>query len=445
MSKKYEHIIADLEQLISKKFWRQGERLPSIRVLAEKYHCNKATVIRAYQELEWQHKVYSIPKGGFYLVEKGPSEEEDYNKLDFSEVLPDPKLLPYKEFNHCINRAVELYKDILFTYGDVQGLESLRRVLAKSFSEQQVFTSADNIFITSGAQQALSILVKMTFPNNKRSILVEQPTYGLLQRMAELNGIRLVGIPRDGEGIELKQLERIFKEEDIKFFYTIPRFHNPLGTSFTEKTKKEIVRLAEKYNVYIVEDDYLADINGDGRSLPIHYYDTAGKTVYVKSFSKAFMPGIRIGAVVLPESMSEEFASYKRCDDLNTSVLAQGALEIFINSGMLHKHIQKTKGFYRRRMDFLRAYSRNLDLSGATLFIPETGLFLWVNLPDSINPHVLKCRLKEKNIGISAGSDFYIEQKSGDNAFRMCISRLEREQIQKGMEMIFEEIQSLHK
>ena len=377
MKKKYELIMADIEQLISENYWRQGERLPSIRVQAEKYRCNKATVIRAYQELEQHHKIYSIPKGGFYLVEKKTVKEEAYGRLDFAEVLPDPKLLPYREFNHCINKAVELYKDILFSYGEVQGLKSLRKVLVRHFGDQQVFTSEEGIFVTSGAQQALSLLTKMTFPDAKKTILVEQPTYGLLQRQAELNGIRLVGIHRDRNGIDLRRLERLLEEEDIKFFYTIPRLHNPLGTSYTEKTKRELAALAEKYNTYIVEDDFLADIEVDSCVMPLHYYDTAERVIYLKSFSKSFMPGIRIGAVVLPEKLREEFARAKRYDDLNTSVLAQGALELFISSGMLQKHNKRIKAAYRRKMDFLQEYCRNLDLKGTELFIPETGFFLF--------------------------------------------------------------------
>lgn len=187
MKKKYELIIGYIEKHIAENQLKQGDRLPSICVLAEKYNCNKSTIIRAYQELELNHRIYSIPKGGFYLVEKNASNHDEYDKIDFSEVMPDPKLLPYREFNHCINRAVEFYKDTLFSYGDTQGLKSLRKILAEHLNEHQVFTSPDNIFVTSGAQQALNILAKMPFPNNKRNILVEQPTYGLMQEIVTLN------------------------------------------------------------------------------------------------------------------------------------------------------------------------------------------------------------------------------------------------------------------
>lgn len=161
MVNRYELIVEYILDLVKNGELKQGERLPSIRGLATKFHCNKATVIRAYDELEIDHKIYSIPKSGYYLVESKKENSDEQPIIDFSETAPDPKLLPYKEFNHSINRAIELYKDSLFSYTDPQGLSSLRKVLVQHFSENQIFTKEENIFITSGSQQALSILTRM--------------------------------------------------------------------------------------------------------------------------------------------------------------------------------------------------------------------------------------------------------------------------------------------
>lgn len=440
MKRKYELIIEDIEKLILSNRLKQGERLPSIRTMTNRYKCSKSTVIRAYKELEINHKIYSIPKSGYYLVEKNNHEIYEYNAIDFSEVMPDPKLLPYKEFNHCINKAVEIYKNALFLYNDAQGLESLRKVLVDHFSERQIFTSPEKIFITCGAQQALNILSKMSFPNGKKAILVEQPTYSLIHKLAELNGNKLVGIRRYKDKIDFDKLEKIFKNENIKFFYTIPRFHNPLGTSYSEGDKKKIVELAAKYDVYIVEDDYLADIDKNKKVLPIYYYDISEKVIYVKSFSKAFMPGIRIGAVVLHDKLREEFFKHKRCSDLNTSVLAQGALEIFINSGMYKNHVKKVQVEYRKKMNCLREPLKNLDTMGIEFFVPDTGFFIWIRLPKEVNVNMLAKRLEKKNIYISPAKYFFIGNRTKENSFRICISRLSKDKIKIGIQMLFEEI-----
>lgn len=450
MVNKYEMIIKYIEKLVAINKLKQGDRLPSIRSLVQKYSCNKSTVIRAYKELEMNHKIYAIPRSGYYLVEKNTLNNNEHHTIDFAETVPDPKLLPYKGFNHCINRAVELYKDNLFSYSDVQGLESLREVLVDHFSEYQIFTSKEKIFITTGSQQALSILSKMSFPNGKKNILIEQPTYSLIHKIVELNGDKLIGINRNYDGIDFNKLEGIFKSEDIKFFYTIPRFHNPLGTSYLEKEKKKIVELADKYNVYVVEDDYLADIDTNKKNLPIFYYDTSERVIYVKSFSKAFMPGIRIGAVVLHDKLKNEFLKHKKYCDLNTSVLSQGGLEIFLNSGMYDKHIKKIQSEYKKKMDCLRESLEALealealDTSGVEFFIPITGFFVWIKLCKKINMSMLIKRLGEKNIYISPSKKFFIESISNENSFRICISKLTEQEIRIGIQVIFEEINNFY-
>ena len=315
-----------------------------------------------------------------------------------------------------------------------------RKVLVNHFRAHQVFTLEKNIVITSGSQQALSILSRMTFPNGKKNILVEQPTYALMQRLVELNGDKLIGINRNYDGIDLHELERLFKYESIKFFYTIPRFHNPLGTSYSEKDKKKIVELAEKYDVYIVEDDYLVDINIDKKTLPMFYYDVSQRVIYVKSFSKTFMPGIRIGSVVLHEKLKEEFLKHKKCYDLNTSVLAQGALEIFINTGMYKNHVKKAQAQYKKKINCLRECLESVNTEGVETFVPEIGFFVWVKLPMELNINMLIQRLKDKYIYISPAEGFFIRNGSKENSFRICISKLSEDEIRSGIPMIFEEI-----
>ena len=443
MERKYEEVIKHIENLISNNQLKQGERLPSIRALAIQFECNKSTIIRAYNELEASHKIYSIPKSGYYLVEKNTSPDSEYTTIDFSTVVPDLKLLPYKEFNHCINKAVELYKKSLFYYGERQGLESLRKVLVNHFTDHQIFTTKERIFITAGSQQALSILAKMSFPNEKKLILVEQPTYNLMLKLINLNKDNLIGINRNSNGIDFHELEKIFSKGDIKFFYTIPRFHNPLGLSYSEKEKKRIVELAEKYDVYIVEDDYLVDIDINKKAFPLSYYDISDKVIYVKSFSKAFMPGIRIGATILPKKLHTEFLNHKICSDLSTSVLAQGALEIFINSGMYKNHIKKAQVEYKKKMVCLKECLNNANTEGLEFSVPETGFFLWVKLPTNININILMKRLAEKNIYILPAENFFIDNIPSENSFRICISRLSKEQIRLGIRLLFEEINIL--
>src|SRR6056297_838811 len=246
---KYKQVIKYLTELVENEDINAGDKLPSIRDLVSKFGYNKATIIRAYKELESNHVVYAIPQSGYYLVDQGKNNNNfSRNTIDFTNTIPDNKYLPYQEFSHCMNRAIDLYRHDLFTYGNVAGLEVLRETLSKYFWDQQISVEKDNIYITAGTQQALSIITSIDFPNNREGVLVERPSYSAMLRLLKLTKSKVYYIDRDFNGINLIELENVFKTGKIKFFYTMPRFHNPLGTSLEQRQKKNIVYLAKKYD-----------------------------------------------------------------------------------------------------------------------------------------------------------------------------------------------------
>lgn len=291
-----------------------------------------------------------MPQSGHYVVPKKDILNQNGTLItDFSSSAPDSNVFPYIDFQHCINQAIDTYKNELFIYGTPKGLPSLVSVIRKELTHYQVFANDRNIFITSGIQQALSILTLLPFPNNKHTILIEQPGYHLFIEQLQTQGISTVGIKRDYSGIDLEELERIFKEMDIKFFYIMPRYHNPLGSSLSQKDKQEILKLANKYDVYIVEDDFLADYEINSKADPIYSYDDQSRVIYLKSFSKIIFPGLRVGVAIIPDSLAGLFSKYKIYSDVDTSILSQAALEIYIKSGMFEKHRKKMRYSYSQR------------------------------------------------------------------------------------------------
>lgn len=245
MPKKYLIITNFILKLINDYTIKPGDRLPSVRNLSEKFQCSKSTVLRALRELEEQHIIYSVPKSGYYLIDNRKCSSNMFEDIiDFSSAAPDSDSLPYRDFQHSINQAIDIYKENLFSYTEPQGLKSLRQVLCKYFYNYQVFTKEENIFITTGSQQALDILTRMDFPNGKSNILVEQPTYSIMLRLLEINNKTTLGIKRTYSGIDFNELEGLFKNGNIKFFYTIPNLHNPLGASYSIEDKKKILKLA---------------------------------------------------------------------------------------------------------------------------------------------------------------------------------------------------------
>ncbi|WP_458122715.1 aminotransferase-like domain-containing protein [Paenibacillus sp. Z3-2] len=344
MTTKKDIIKQDIRSNIVNGLLKPGQRLPSIRKQSQKYECSLNTIISVYQELEKEFLIYSRPKSGYFVVAQEvllPLIEK--KRIDFAAAAPDPTSVPQMDLRQCLNKAMELFEVSIFTYTDPQGLLSLRQEIVRLFHQQQVFTSEQHLFVFSGAQQALHLLAGMPFPNGKANILVEQPTYwGMLSALKAQNQ-NVIGIERTPKGIDWAALERYFQSNMIKFFYTIPRFHNPLGTSYTAEEKQRLAELAKAYDVYIVEDDYLADLETNSKEDPIWSYGCASHVIYLRSFSKVMLPGLRLAAATIPHALIPLLRLHKQTADLSTSVLSQGVLEIYIKSGMYDHHAKQMK------------------------------------------------------------------------------------------------------
>lgn len=444
--KKYFSILTDMENRISEGHYASGQRLPSVRSAAALYQCSVSTITRAYAELEKRHVIYSVPQSGFYTVEK-PGEWRDkreHHLIDFATVLPDLDAFPYLDFQHCLNKAIDIFKYDLFTYGEAHGLSSLRQTLVSHLANDQVFTKAQQIIIVPGVQQALEIMAKMPFPNGGTTILVEQPSYDLFLRFLEREGLAVKGIVRDASGINLEALEDLFKSGDIKFFYTMSRYHNPLGTSLSVEERKAIVRLANKYDVFILEDDYMSDLGEERQFDPLYACDSGQQVVYLKSFSKIIFPGLRVGAVVLPERLLDIFCTYKVYPD--TSLLSQATLEIYIKNGMYDRHKHKISSLYALRMQALHKSLSPYSRSGLVV-APDikSGIYTHIKLGPTVNLERLIKHLAKRGIRVVSSKDFYLTNYlNRDKFLRISISQAEPEQIDSGIQGILEAVIQCH-
>lgn len=440
---KYLSLLNELENMIKSGDYRQGQKLPSIRNLSESYHCNKSTVIRALAELERKHVIYSLPKSGYYVVtSKTEIIQGDKLVLDFSSSSPDPAVFPYLDFQHCINQAIDIYKNDLFIYGTPRGLPSLIDVIQKQLTNYQVFAKKESIFITSGIQQALSILAVIPFPNNRETILIEQPGYHLFIECLQALKLPVLGIKRTSKGIDLVELERMFREENIKFFYTMPRYHNPLGTSYSQEEKKKILELARKYHIFIVEDDYLADFEQNSKADPIYSYDDFTHVIYLKSYSKIIFPGLRIGIAVIPDTLIELFSQYKRILDIDSSMLSQAALEIYIKNGMFERHKEKMKATYYARANCLISALENKQKEQnparfSYASVKNIAFHTYIELNEQISCEKVIHRLKNKSVLVDGVNNNYLRSfHARDSILKLNISNVEKEYIEDGVSEI---------
>lgn len=432
---KYEIIYSKLLNQIQLGALQAGAKLPSIRQLSQEFSCSKSTILTALRKLENQHLIYAQPKSGYYVVDHQlPSTPNKSNEIDFATSSPSWHAFPYKDFQHCINKAIDTYQADLFRYGTPKGLPSLIGETQKLLETYQVFTKQENIFITSGVQQSLFLLSVMPFPTNRTTILVEQPSYHLYMDYLKTYKLPVIGINRTSKGIDLQELEIIFSKQDIKFFYTMPRLHNPLGTSFCKKEKDDIRKLATKYGVYIVEDDYLADFDLNTKSDPLFTDDMEEHVIYLKSFSKIMFPGLRIGLAVLPNALIDSFQRHKNTTDIDSSMISQAALELYLKSGMFERYQKAVREAYIQRANTLQqSITKYLpDFQAST----EICMHSHITLPREININRLIQHLQLEEIYLDTIDRNYLNGFYRERILKLNVSNVEDYKIEKGIQEI---------
>ena len=328
---KYQAVVSHLKKGIESGKFPTGSRLPSIRQLSLDFHCSKDTIQRALLELRHEQYLYAKPQSGYYVLEQGQHQDLEIE-------VTDEHASAYDDFRLCVNETLIGRENYLFNYYDNQeGLEELRQSVHQLLFNQALYCKPDQLVLTSGTQQALFILSQINFPSKGEEILVEQPTYHRMNRLLVAQGLTYQTIERRIDGIDLEELEEQFKSGKIKFFYTIPRFHYPLGHSYSEQEKRAILDLANQYGVYIVEDDYLGDLDSK-KGQTFHYLDTEDHVIYIKSFSTSLFPALRITALILPNALKETFVSYKNILDYDSNLIMQKALSLYIDSQLFEKN-----------------------------------------------------------------------------------------------------------
>ena len=328
---KYQAVVSYLKKGIESGKFPTGSRLPSIRQLSQDFHCSKDTIQRALLELRHEQYLYAKPQSGYYVLEQGQHQDLEIE-------VTDEHASAYDDFRLCVNETLIGRENYLFNYYDNQeGLEELRQSVHQLLFNQALYCKPDQLVLTSGTQQALFILSQINFPSKGEEILVEQPTYHRMNRLLVAQGLTYRTIERRIDGIDLDELEEQFKSGKIKFFYTIPRFHYPLGHSYSDQEKRAILDLANQYGVYIVEDDYLGDLDSK-KGQTFHYLDTEDRVIYIKSFSTSLFPALRITALILPNALKEAFVSYKNILDYDSNLIMQKALSLYIDSQLFEKN-----------------------------------------------------------------------------------------------------------
>jgi 2-aminoadipate transaminase len=363
--------------------------------------------------------------------------------ISFGGGLPAPDVFPVQRFEEACHKVLTEQADQALQYGATEGYTPLRELIANNMARYGIKVKAENVLITSGSQQALDLIGKL-FINAGDRVLVEAPTYlGALQAF-NIYGAEYVSVPSDENGLCTDQLEEPLRSGP-KFMYVLPNFQNPAGTTLSEGRRHELVLLADRYGIPIVEDDPYGQLRYEGEHLPsLVVLDrenlrrdqgySIGNVIYLSTFSKTLAPGLRLGWIVAPPDVIGKLAQLKQGADLHTSTFTQFVAYEVARDGFLDKHVKLIRQVYRERRDVMLQALQEFFPAEVTWTHPQGGLFLWVNLPKGLDIQAVFRSALEQNVAFVPGDSFYAnDPQEGSRHMRLNFSNATPELIREGI------------
>jgi len=478
----YQQIESYLRQGILSGSLAADTRLPASRQLAHDLGVNRLTVENAYAELEVDGLVYSKMGSGTYVLPANPlpplpkdgpgaawplwqqnmgfqiktnkrqASEEISRKsvrhalrqpISFGSGIGDAHLFPAEDFRKVLQTVMRRDGIAALDYGAPNGHAPLRETITHILASQGLQTHSDNVLITAGSQQALSLVSQLLLKPGD-VILVESPTYsGALDLFRALH-FEVVGIPVDGQGMQVEGLEKLLQQHHPKLIYTIPNFHNPTGTCLSNSRRRQLIILADRYNVPILEDDFVGDLRYEGRTQPaLKALDPGGRVIYVSTFSKILMPGLRVGFLVAEGPIYHALVDFKRVNDLATSTLVQRALEAYVTVGRYQSHLRRSCQMFRKRRDVMLSAIKRYLPAEVHLDPPQGGMFIWLQLPQDLSSETLLSFAGEEGVVFAPGNEFFPDACSGNNWLRLNFVAQSPDQIEEGIHRLGKAIQRL--
>ena len=363
--------------------------------------------------------------------------------ISFAGGLPAPDVFPIQRFQDACAKVLSTRGKEALQYGASEGYEPLREMIARHTSRYGIKAGPENVLITSGSQQALDLIGKLLINPGDR-VLVEAPTYlGALQAF-NVYGAEYVSVPSDDDGIQTEHLEGPLRSGP-KFMYILPNFQNPGGTTLCEGRREELVLLADRFGIPIVEDDPYGQLRYEGEHLtPLVVLDrvnlrrdngySIGNVIYLSTFSKTLAPGLRLGWIVAPADVISKMLQLKQGADLHTSTFTQMVAYEVAHDNFMDEHIKMIRRVYGERRDAMLAALEEFFPPEVSWTRPAGGLFLWVTLPEGMDcQKVFEAAIKQ-NVAFVPGDSFYANNGGeGRRHFRLNFSYVPPEQIREGV------------
>ena len=456
---KYIQIAENIKKLINSKIIKDGDKLPPIRELSKVLKVNNVTIVNCYNKLVSEGYAYQKMGSGTFAKKR---EIVDYFKKEYSKEIKsiknnyDKNIIDFTgESSRTVYFPIDEFKEVINSVLDRDGADALIKEEPFGYTKlrstiNEVFWNSslniENLLIVSGAQQGIDIASKAIL-NINDNVIVEKPTYAGALSVFKFRRANVFEIPVEEDGINIKKFEEVLKKNKIKCFYTMSYFQNPTGISYSLEKKLKILELAKKYDFYIIEDDYLSELIFDDniKHEPFKVLDENDRVIYIKSFSKIFLPGIRLGYIICPEEFRESIQNSKINTDIATSTLMQRALEMYIKEGHWIGYIENLRSEYIKRYKLMRNLINEKLNDYVSFMDPKGGLSFYLKIKNKdIKSKELFYKLKEQGVYITPGTIFYRGLNFGEEYFKIGFSQVNEEEIIRGINIIKEELELWH-
>jgi len=364
--------------------------------------------------------------------------------ISFAGGLPSPDSFPVEDIKRVTAEVLEEEGRAALQYGTTEGDSKLRTLLAERHRKDGLELALENIIITTGSQQALDLCGKI-FINRGDVVLCGLPSYlGGLNAFSNY-GALLKGIPLDDQGMRPDLLEKTIvslknEGKTVKFIYIIPDFQNPTGVTLPRARRMEIIRIAERHDLLIVEDSPYRDVRFAGTPEPLmSSLDTQGRVLTLNTFSKILAPGFRLAWVTGHRDIIDRLVTAKQSADLCTPPFVQKITARYIEQGLLDVNLKKTVELYKHRRDYMLSCFREMMPEGVKWTEPDGGLFLFVTLPVAMDAARLLEKAIRKKVAFVCGSVFYCNNE-GHNTLRMNFSFAAEKDAHEGIRRLAEVI-----
>lgn len=417
-----------IERQIREGAYVGGEKLPSIRTLAELHGYSKNTVVAAFEMLVSTGVIEPRRGSGYYVLEqtarKPPEEEhrsleramnivwmmrEQFKTVQDTHPLGDgfPPIewlsdLRLDKYHHKVVRSG---MGTVFRYGNRFGYQPLREHLVRRLESFGIGAKANQILMTQGANSAMDLVIRYFVPPGA-TVLVDDPGYYLLFGKLKLADAKIIGVPRLPDGPDLEALEQLIIQHRPRLFFTQSAGHNPTGTDLAAWKAFRVLKLAQEHDLLLVENDALADFKPLAVSR-LSALDQLERTIYIGSFSKSFSASLRVGFIACSADLASELADLKTLISANSSEYCERTVDVILKEGHYDKHMVRLRN---RVTEATQLAYKALTALGATIFgNSNQSLYLWASLPGVTDTHKLAQDLQKKKILIAPGKLFRVD------------------------------------